>query len=321
MHNYVKPLQLGSLRLPTNLIQGPLAGYTCAPMRVQTWRFSNPAYCSTEMVSATHLVHAKEQPKRYTYRHPEEGPLCFQLSASEPETLSKAVKIVDGFGAEIIELNCGCPVQKIRAKGAGSKLLAKPEQLKNLLAAMRDNTNSVLSLKIRVAGDQDDQDNVVIAELAEQMGVDVLIVHGRHWSERYDVECRYDQIKNIVNAVKIPVIGNGDVCDPVSLKKMFATGCAGVMIARACMGQPWLFSQLTNDDFIAPTAKEVGAVFIDHIEQLAELDTPFRAVLQARKIGKYYAADKLNNKNIFLDRLMQCHELQELKKITRQLFG
>lgn len=311
----IKPLQIRSLTLRSNLIQGPLAGYTCAPMRVQTWRYSQPGYCSTEMVSATHLVHAKTQPKRYTYRHSDEGPLCFQLSANDSDTLGEATKKVDALGAEIIELNCGCPVQKIRAKGAGSKLLSQPENLKRLIGAMRENTDAVVSVKIRAS-----ENNVSVAQLIEQAGADLLVVHGRNWQERYDVDCRYDVIKSIVESVSIPVIGNGDVDDAKTLQKMFETGCAGVMVARASLGQPWLFDALQNQDFILPSLREVGEIFIDHVQQLSVLDTPHRAVLQARKIGKYYARERLQDKKMFLEKLMVCTELSGLEKIVEQYF-
>lgn len=316
-----QPLTIGKLNFETHLIQGPLAGFTCAPMRVQTWKYGAPAYCSTEMVSATHLVHAKDPPARYLYRDPDEGPLCFQLSGSDPQDLAKATQIVNQTGAEIIELNCGCPVQKIRRKGAGSKLLTEMDRLQRLIAAIRDNTDAAVSIKIRVADHTEDQDDLLIAQIAEQAGADCLVVHGRHWTERYDVPPRYQQIKQIVDHVSIPVIGNGDVCDKASLQTMQRqTGCAGVMIARASMGQPWLFQQLSQADFTLPTIEEIGATFIDHINQLAKLDAPYRAVLQARKMGKYYARQHLTNSKPFLEQLMQCTCIDAFKALVTQFF-
>lgn len=319
MNNLIKPLTIRSRTFASNLIQGPLAGFTCAPMRVQTWRHSKPAYCSTEMVSATHLAHTNQAPKRYTYRHPQEGPVCFQLSASDSAIMARATQIVDQYDVDLIELNCGCPVQKIRGKGAGSKLLANPEKLQSIVTAMRENTDKIVSVKIRVAGDKKDQDNIAVAQAIEQSGADVLVVHGRHWTEHYDHPCRYDQIANIVQSVNIPVIGNGNVHDQQSLQTMLATGCAGVMIARASMGQPWLFEQLEKQTS-SPDVETIGAVFIDHIEQLSQLDNPFRAILQARKIGKYYARNHLIDKKSFIDQLNQCTELDQLKKIVELLF-
>ncbi len=322
----IKPLKIGQHTFTSNLIQGPLAGFTCAPMRVQTWRFSQPAYCSTEMVSATHLVNAKHTPRRYIERDPSEGPLCFQLSADDPEILAKATLDINKLAPEIIELNCGCPVNKIRRKGAGSKLLSNPEQLKRLIEAMRSHTKAAISVKIRVSGEHQDQDDLQIAQIAEQMGADALVVHGRHWTEGYDQDCRLAQIKRLVNAVKIPVIGNGDVKDLPSLSRMFeSTGCAGVMLARASMGQPWIFSQLEatyqQRPFEKPTAPQIGEVFINHIERLAELDSPFLAVLQARKMGKYYSRYAIKAHQEFTTQLTHCNTLDAFIQLVQQYFS
>jgi len=314
-------LTLGNMTFASNLVQGPLAGYTCAPMRAQTWKFSNPGYCSTEMVSATHLIHAKQPPPRYTERDPSEGPLCFQLSASNPENLARATTVVNQIGAEVVELNCGCPVNKIRRKGAGSRLLSQPDHLTRMITALRTHTDAVVSIKIRVSGDSDDQHDLELAQLIEQAGADCLVVHGRHWTERYDVPCRYEQIARLVQAVSIPVIGNGDVEDKASLERMLkTTGCAGVMIARASMGQPWLFRQLTDPTFTLPAAEVIGATYIEHIEGLAQLDNPFRAVLQARKMGKYYARDHLADKSVFLAELMECEDLTAFRCLVTDHF-
>lgn len=313
-------LKIRSLEFATNLIQGPLAGYTCAPMRAQTWRYSTPAYCSTEMVSANTLVHAKNLARRYTYRAPGEGPLCFQLSGNDPVVMAQATKIVDAMDTDIIEINCGCPVQKIRNKGAGSKLLSQPDNLQRLIASVRNNTDKAVSIKIRVAGDVQDQNDIAIAKLAEQEGVDVLVVHGRHWTERYDTGCRYDQIANIVRAINIPVIGNGDVSDRKTLSKMLETGCAGVMIARHAMGQPWLFEQLQNENFQMPDAKEIGKIFIEHISQLANLDGEYRAVLQARKMSKYYARNAVNNSAEFLQKIMGVEDFSSFSQLVSAYF-
>lgn len=324
MSSEIRPLAMRNTVFTSNLVQGPLAGYTCAPFRKQTWRYSQPGYCSTEMISAGHLVHVKEQPRRYTYRDPIEGPLCYQLSASCPDIAAKATAMVDKMDVDIIELNCGCPVNKIRAKGAGSKLLSSPDQLARLVAAMRANTDKILSIKIRVAGVENDINNYHAARAIENAGADMLVVHGRHWKERYDVDCHYQQIAEIVNAVTIPVIGNGDVKDLTSLMTLMKTGCAGAMIARACVGQPWLFEQLEQqaqgNSYTLPSRQQIGAIFIDHIQELAQLDNPIRAVLQARKMGKYYARDHIDNKPDFLNRLMVCVDLDVFIALVQEYF-
>lgn len=290
----IQPLQLGQLKLPSNIIQGPLAGYSCAPFRILTHKYGNPAFCATEMISAKDLIHRNPKPKRYLGKDPREGLLCYQLSGNDPKFLAEATALVSEHGADLIDLNCGCPVSKIRAKHAGSKLLTTPEKIYDLVKAMKANTEAVVSIKIRVSGDVADHNDQMVVDAAEQAGVDYIIVHGRHWSERYDVPCRYDAIRDIVQYAKVPIIANGDVADYPSLKQIFeTTQCAGVMIARASVGRPWLFQQLyaaeNNLLFQEPSATEVGAIFQEHLRDLIALETELFAVLQARKFAKYYA--------------------------------
>lgn len=306
-------LTIGHLRFNSPLIQGPLAGYSCAPMRVQTWRYGHVAYCSTEMVSATHLARGGHMPARYCQRDVSEGPLSFQLSASNPDDLIKALPKVHAVNPEIIELNCGCPVAKIRKKRAGSYLLSDLDQLKRLVSTLRQHTQAAVSIKIRVAGDENDQDDIAIARAIADNGADCLVVHGRHWTERYDVPCRLDSIASLVKAVDIPVIANGDVIDQASCQQTIEqTGCAGIMIARAALGQPWLFQQISDTNFIPPSIPEVIECFLDHIHRLAAVDSPFRALLQARKIIKYYTRDLFPNKQHIHNNIMQCQDLSKL---------
>jgi len=321
----IKPLQLGNKIFPSNIIQGPLAGISCAPFRRLIWQYSQPAFACTEMISCKTLLN---QPlalqQRFVKKDPAEGPVCFQLSANNPEELADATKKVTDYGADLIDLNCGCPVRKIRSKGAGSKLLTDSAALFKLIRAMKENTHVPVSIKIRVQGDSNEKFNHEIAKMVADSGVDYLIVHGRHWTERYDVACRHDEIEFFVNELKIPVIGNGDIADAASLKKMFATGCAGVMIGRAGVGQPWLIAkiiaEMQAEKYAIPALKEIGAVFIDHVEQLGELIRSEKfAVLQARKVAKYYARDVANRID-FCVAINGCKTIADLKAVALRYF-
>ncbi len=291
----IKPLSLGGKTFPNNLIQGPLAGVSCAPFRLLTWQYSQPAFSCTEMISCKTLIHQSLlSQKRFITKDQKEGPVCFQLAASESQELAEGVKIVTDYGADLIDLNCGCPVKKIRSKGAGSGLLSDANKLYKLITTMKQNTPVPVSIKIRVDGDSDEKFNEEIARVVSDAGADFLVVHGRHWRERYDIPCRHDEIRFFVEALKIPVIGNGDIRCIDSLQKMFATGCAGVMIARAGVGQPWLIRQLiaqiNQEKFTPPGSKEIAAIFIEHVTQLITLSgSEKHAILQARQLAKYYA--------------------------------
>jgi len=312
--------QLGLLTLPSRLIQGPLAGYSCAPMRAETWKYSTPAYCSSEMISAKTLLSPTIEP-RYTHRDPLEQRLCVQLSGTDPATLAQATRQLSDQGVEIIELNCGCPVNKIRKRGAGSRLLSTPDQLFNIITAMREHTPSVISVKIRV---QDSQLDREIAQIIEQAGADSITVHGRQWAEKYDDPTRYPQIANIKQSVSIPVIGNGDINDLASLKAMFATGVDAVMIARAGLGQPWLIAQLEAElagiEFTPPTLEQIGQSYLAHIHYLAKLDSEPRALLQARKLAKYYGRAQVADVEALMRAVIECVTFSELQGVVARYF-
>lgn len=321
----IKPLQLGNLCFPVNLIQGPLAGYSNGAFRLLTFEHSQPAFTCTEMISAKALIHQpKISSQRYINLNPNEGPVCFQLSGNNPNDLAEAAKKVTDSGASLIDLNCGCPVNKIRRKGVGSSLLADPSLLFQLIRALKQNTHVPVSVKIRVDGESRENFNQSIANVISEAGADFLIVHGRHWSEKYETPCRYDQIRFFVEALKIPVIGNGDISCKESLIKMFETGCAGVMIARAGVGQPWLIkkliAELQQEAFISPSYKETATIFMRHVSELIQL---FRnekiAILQARKLVKYYARG-LENKVALIQAMNKCHSFADLHTLCDQFF-
>lgn len=321
----IKPLKLGNITFPTNIIQGPLAGISCAPFRRLTWQYGKPAYSCTEMISCKTLIHKPiYAQKRFIYKDPEEGPVCFQLSANDPHELAEATKRVTDYGADLIDLNCGCPVKKIRSKGAGSRLLTDPSTLYKLIHAMKQNTHVPVSIKIRVQSNKDEKFNEEIAQVITEAGTDFVIVHGRHWTEHYETPCNHDEIKFFVDTLKIPVIGNGDIACLASLNTMFSTGCAGVMIARAGVGQPWLIQKLStemdNEKFILPANEEIRDIFIEHVRSLIELlDNEKFAILQARKFAKYYARG-LPHKLEFCEAINECDNFLVLQTICHNFF-
>lgn len=321
----IKPLTIKNTVFPFNIVQGPLAGVSCAPFRRLIWRYSRPAYSCTEMVSCKTLIHQpKRSFKRYIEKDPHEGPVCFQLAGSDPLEVAEAVKRVTEAGADLIDLNCGCPVKKIRSRGAGSSLLTDPIRLYQLILAMKQATHLPVTVKIRVAKN-DDKLNQEIAKVISDAGADGLTVHGRHWTEHYETPCRLDAIRYFVEALKIPVIGNGDVADLASLKAMLATGCAGVMIARAGVGQPWLIAQLMAElqqqSFLPPLLPEIGALYVEHTLGLIDLlGSEKYAVIQARSLAKYYGRS-LKDKLAFCEEINVCENIDSLTALCAKYFG
>ncbi|HBI21701.1 MAG TPA: nitrogen regulation protein, partial [Legionella sp.] len=290
------PFHIGGLRLSNRLIQGPLAGFSCAPFRQLFYQYTPPAYCVSEMISA-HDVLDKHQPdSRYLYRAPEERVLCYQLSGNDPFILAQAADRVQALGADLIDLNAGCPKPKIRKKGAGSALLDEPQRLFEILRAVRQSITIPLTVKLRIAGDERD---VSIAQGLEQAGADALTVHGRRWTDDYDIACDFSYIARIKQAVRIPVIANGDIADHATLAQAIAnTGCDAYMIARAGSGHPWLYQQLLaeSDTVLYRGHVERVACFMQHLHGLAGLESEHQAVLQSKSLVRYYFKRVLNER-------------------------
>jgi tRNA-dihydrouridine synthase B len=307
------------------LIQGPLAGISCAPFRALIWRYSQPAYCYTEMISCKTLNEGSVALNhRYVTKDPSEGPVCFQLSGNDPQELAEATKRATDYGADLINLNCGCPVKKIRSKGAGSSLLIQPQRLLQLMQAMKQSTHLPVSIKIRVEGHGPDRFHHELVKAIQDAGIDSLTVHGRHWTEHYETPCHDKHIQFFVENLTIPVIGNGDVADFVSLQRMLKTGCAGVMIGRAGVGQPWLIAELSaklaGKDFLPPALTERKQMFLDHVQGLMSLMGNERiSLMQARCFAKYYAR-KLAWQKAFQAAVNLCETFKELEKVCSSYF-
>lgn len=320
----ITPLTLGNKTFPVNLIQGPLAGISCAPFRLLTWRHSQPAFTCTEMISCKTVLHQPEKTTaRYLTKAEGEGAVCFQLSGTNPRELAEAVKRVTDHGADLIDLNCGCPVKKIRSRGAGSGLLTNPSLLYQLIKAMKDNTALPVSIKIRVEL-SDEPFNAEVARVVSEAGADFLVVHGRHWTQHYETPVRHEEIAYFVDQLKIPVIGNGDVACKQSLEAMLKTGCAGVMIGRAGVGRPWLIKELQaamqQQPFAPPGISEIKAMLIEHVTGLMTLMQHEKfAILQARTFAKYYART-LPTRAAFHASINTCETFAEFNAVCDEYF-
>lgn len=326
MPSLIKPLKLGKLILPHNLIQAPLAGVSTAPFRELSQAFLPPAYACTEMMSAkalcTQPLHLQD---RFLYKSADEGLLCYQLSGTNPDDLARACEIVESKGANLIDLNCGCPKLKIRKKGCGSKLLETPEILRNVIRSMRQASALPLSIKIRLPAENSLDYLAELLDIVHEEALDFIVVHGRSWKDDYDKAVDLERLARFKALCKIPVIANGDAKDSASVKRCLeTTGCDGVMIARASVGQPWLFQQIAEElqgqVFNRPSNRGIAELLIQHANNLAHLlhaEKP--AVLQMRKLTKYYSRGQPWQKYC-LDQVYQCETLEALHRVIGEFF-
>ena len=315
MHTFINsPLQIGSLTIPHRLIQGPLAGYSCAPFRQLFHQFKPPAYCVSEMSSAKDILLKHTEQSRYIYRSPQEHLLAYQISGNDALTLAEAALRLQNLGADIMDLNCGCPKTKIRKKGAGSALLEDADKLITIIKTIRGVITIPLTVKIRILGNETD---LTLAKKIQDAGADAIVVHGRRWLDDYDVACDLQTISQIKQCISIPVIANGDIADAPSLKKAIElSGCDAFMISRAGTGRPWLFQELLEQNQLEIDLPEKIRLFNMHLLDLALLEDEIKAVLQSKSLVRYYFRQEISG--TLLKRFYELNSLIEIKQFLKE---
>ena len=236
-------LQIGGVNLGQGLILAPMAGITDLSFRLIARRFGADLVTS-EMVSAEGVLRGNRSTRAIFRIHPEERPLAVQLFGGEPPAVAEAARIVSDQGVDIIDLNMGCAVAKVIRQGAGAALLLDPFRAGRMVAAVRQAVTVPLTVKIRSGWSREEINAVEVARCAEDAGADAVTVHPRTARQGFSGAADWDVITRVRAAVSIPVIGNGDIRRPEQVARLrYLTGCNGVMIGRAAMGNPWIFRE------------------------------------------------------------------------------
>ena len=296
--NYIKKLKIGNVELPNNLILAPMAGVTNRPFRIICKKYGAGMVC-TEMASSRAMFHNDLKTKRLLNTEGEERPISMQIFGSDEESMMYATEQVSKI-ADIVDINMGCPAPKVVKNGDGSKLLLDLEKAEKILIAVVNKSTVPVTLKIRKGWDKENIVAVEIAKIAERVGISAITVHGRTRSEFYTGKADWDIIKKVKENVKIPVIGNGDVIDGETAKRMFEyTGVDGIMIGRGSFGRPWIFKEiieyLENGKKIEePNNQEKLEVIKQHID-LAVEEKGEIAVKELRKHIAWYTKNLKNS--------------------------
>lgn len=286
-------MQIGKHILPNNVIAAPMAGVT---------DFCFRGLCSTlgagmvvsEMVSSDPSLWQSKKTIMRTQHHAESSPRAVQIAGGDPEMMAQTAKYNVDKGAEIIDINMGCPAKKICKKAAGSALLGNTDLVKQILDRVVSAVDVPVTLKIRTGSDPEHRNAVEVALIAEQAGIAALAIHGRTRADKFLGDAEYDTIKAVKAAISIPVIANGDIDTPEKARAVLAyTNADGVMIGRAAQGNPWIFQQIahflaTGELPSAPKPAIIKAVMLDHLEGLYRLYGEHLGIQIARKHIAWY---------------------------------
>jgi tRNA-dihydrouridine synthase B len=319
---YIHKLKIGNVELDNNLILAPMAGVTNQPFRMICKEFG-PGMVCTEMASSRAIFHDDKKTNRLLNTEGEKRPISFQIFGSDEETLGYASNYVSQM-ADIVDINMGCPAPKVVKNGDGSKLLLDLEQAEKIMKVVVKNSRVPVTLKYRKGWDKDNIVAVEVAKIAENSGISAITIHGRTRSEFYSGVADLEVIKQVKQAVKIPVIGNGDVVDEESALRMFEeTGVDGIMIGRGSFGNPWIFKRIshflqTGEKLPEPSKLEKLEVIKKHIA-LAVQEKGEIAIKELRKHIAWYTKN-LKNSSEFRCSINKIETEQELLEKIEEYF-
>ena len=292
-------MKIGPHELDNALILAPMVGVTDVTFR-KLCRRLGAGYTVSEMLTANTQLWNSDKSRLRRIHLDEPSPRSVQIVGSDPKQLAYAAKLNADHGADIIDINMGCPAKKVCKVAAGSALLANEPLVAEILASVVAAVDVPVTLKIRTGSDPDHRNGVRIAQIAEDSGIQMLAVHGRTRACRFFGEAEYETIRLIKQHVSIPVAANGDITSPQKAKKVLAfTNADAIMLGRAAQGRPWLFREVDhylkyNNLLDSPPLSEVSAIMLDHLDSLYSLYGKEKGVLIARKHIGWYLDNLVN---------------------------
>ena len=310
-------MQIGPYKLKNNLLVAPMAGVTDRPFRVLCKRLG-AGMAVSEMVTSNSLLYGSAKTLRRANHEGEVEPISVQIAGADPKMMAEAAKYNVDNGAQIIDINMGCPAKKICNVMAGSALLKDEPLVAQILKAVVGAVDVPVTLKIRTGWDKQNRNAVAVAKMAEDIGIQALAMHGRTRACGYTGDAEYDTIAAVRQAVDIPLIANGDITTPEKAKFVLErTGADAVMIGRAAQGRPWIFREIehylaTGEHMPAPEVGEIRAVMLEHLHDLYAFYGELTGMRVARKHISWYTKGLVGSANF-------RHNMNQLQTIEAQL--
>ena len=318
-------MQIGPYRIDPAVVLAPMAGVTDKPFRLLCKRLG-AGLAVSEMTNADpRLWRTRKSLKRMDHEG-EPEPVSVQIAGYDPTMLAEAARFNVDNGAQIIDINMGCPAKKVCNVWSGSALLQDEPLVARIVAAVVQAVPVPVTLKIRTGWDRQNRNALTIARIAEDAGIAALAVHGRTRADKYEGHAEYETIAAVKAAVHIPVLANGDVSDPHHARHVLdATGADAVMIGRGAQGRPWIFREIahflaTGEQLPEPSPVEVSTILIDHLEQLYAFYGEELGVRIARKHLGWYAKDRAENA-AFRHVVNRAENADEQLRLTRDYFA
>lgn len=319
---------VGSWTIQHPTILAPMAGVTDAPFRRLCKQLGAGMTVSEMITSDERLWSSRKSQQRLVKAHDNEGePRSVQLAGNDPQMMAAAARSNAEMGAQIIDINMGCPAKKVCKKAAGSALLRNESLVKEILTAVVDAVNIPVTLKIRTGWSLGERNGVTIARIAEDCGVSALAVHGRTRACAFKGDVEYDTIADIVKALSIPVFANGDISSPQKAKAVLEhTHAAAVMIGRGAQGNPWIFREInhylsTGQILAKPTTAEVSATLQKHLDALHQFYGEMMGVKIARKHVGWYLKQQSGDYDTFRHRFNRIESPIEQHDAVQEFFA